>query len=180
MFVRAAAAEPDLIEDMAFSTAGPEDADAYARDVGTDSPATFTARMTGRTRCFLVRHNGSIVHASWVTESAAWTREIARFVLVPPGDAYVYESYTRPEVRGRGVYPFALRKIVTWAHEQGLAKVWVAVEDLNRASIRAVTKAGFEEAFRISFRRRLGIVTIDSPSPEARGLLSGTPPPSGM
>jgi hypothetical protein len=105
-----------------------------------------------------------IVHSSWVTTAAAWTREIRGYMIPPTGDAYVYESFTRPEVRGRGVYPFALRSISSWGAVAGVSRVWVAVEADNPASLKAVAKGGFEPAFRFSYRRRVGRLNIDPPT----------------
>lgn len=126
--------------------------------------ASFRGRLSSTTRCFIVLEGDRIVHSSWVTLRAAWTREIRGFMTPPVGSAYVYESFTRPEVRGRGVYPFALRSISSWAASQGVDRVWVAVEAGNPASIKAVAKADFEPSFRFSYRRRAGRLTIDPPT----------------
>ena len=148
------------VEGLRFFPAAREDGDRYARDVGTDSPATFAARLSDTTMCFMVEADG-LVHASWVTLSCAWTRELQAYLSPPAGDAYVYESFTHADARGRGIYPFALRNISTWLAARGVSRVWVAVEADNRPSLRAVTKAGFSEAFSISFSRRWGKVTIE-------------------
>jgi RimJ/RimL family protein N-acetyltransferase len=104
-----------------------------------------------------------VLHSSWVTTTGAWTREIRAYLAPPSGDAYVYESFTRADARGRGIYPFALAGILTAMSEQGLSKVWVGVESDNAPSRRAIAKAGFEEAFTLGFERRLGRLTIDEP-----------------
>ena len=150
--------------DLNFREARSGDGPRYARDIGTDSAATFRARISDTTHCFVVTQGDLIVHASWVTTSAAWTREVRSYVVPPAGGAYIYESFTRPEVRGQGVYPLALRKITGWAKIARLESVWVAVEADNPASVRAVQKAGFEEAFRIAYRRRWGRLTIAPPT----------------
>ena len=141
------------------------DAEAYARAIGTDSATTFRRRLGATTHCFLVHLEDRLVHASWVTTSAAWTREIRGYIVPPQGDAYVYESFTSPGVRGRGVYPFALAGVCEWAAQTGVATVWVAVERDNAASFKAIRKAGFEPSFSIRYARRLGRVTVDVEGP---------------
>lgn len=142
-----------LSADWELERAAPEDAAAYARDIGTDSAVTFRKHMGRKTTCYVVRDRGRLVHASWVTMGFAWTRELRAYVQPPEGHAYVYESYTRPEVRGRGVYPFALAGIAT--DLTGTAElIWVMVEADNPASVRAVTKAGFGRRGSIHVRRR--------------------------
>jgi hypothetical protein len=151
-------------DSLTFAEATREDAARYARDVGTDSAATFKTRLSETTNCFLVLLGDQIVHATWVTTTAAWTRELRTYVAPPAGDAYVYESFTRVEARGRGAYPFALLHISNLLAGRGLSRVWVGVEGHNGPSLRAVAKAGFEEAFDIRYRRHLGRLHVDSPT----------------
>jgi RimJ/RimL family protein N-acetyltransferase len=139
------------------------DAAAYASAIGSDSTTTFTARLSDATSCYAVELDGRIVHASWVTTECAWTRELRSFVCVGPGDAYVYESFTRDDARGRGVYPFALGEICARLEAAGVSRLWVAVESHNGPSLRAVAKAGFERAFEISYRRRVGRLSMALP-----------------
>jgi RimJ/RimL family protein N-acetyltransferase len=168
VLVRDAGAEtPPLRHDgeLAFRAARPDDGALYARAIGTDSAATFRRRLTPTTSCFLVERAGALLHASWVTTGAAWTREIRAYVVPPPGDAYVYESFTSPDARGRGVYPFALAGICRWAQESGVARVWVAVESGNAPSYRAITKAGFEPCYSIQYGRRAGRLRVEVEQP---------------
>ncbi len=184
MFVRDASHEPAHIDGFAFREAAPWDAGRFARDIGTDSPRTFRDRLTTDTKCFVVDDGTRFVHASWVTTSAAWTRELSTYLTPPATDAYVYESFTRTEVRGRGIYPFALRSIVTWAFDNERRRVWVAVEAGNEASLRAVAKADFREAFRVPFQRRLGRLVVGEPGgpfvDDGREFLSQTRPVSHL
>jgi RimJ/RimL family protein N-acetyltransferase len=145
---------------VTFRAATAADATQYARDIGTDSAATFAARLSDKTRCFVVVGNGAFLHASWITTAAAWTRELQRYFCPPPDQAYIYESFTRPETRGRGIYPFALESICVWLTNNGLQRAWVGVEDGNQSSLRAVSKAGFELGFHIDYRRRLGRLNL--------------------
>jgi hypothetical protein len=143
-------------DDLSFKRADPSDGPTYAGDIGTDSASTFAARLTDSTRCYIVLDNSIIVHATWVTAAAAWTREVRRYFRPPEGGAYVYESFTRPEVRGRGVYPFALKSIAAAGAAESIQDLWIGVEAHNLSSYKAVTKAGFQPVFEVEFRRRLG------------------------
>jgi hypothetical protein len=176
VLARDTAEEPAALHGFELREARPEEGPVYARDVGTDSPWTFRSRLSESTRCFVVVHEGRFVHATWMTVRAAWTREIRRYLLPPAGDAYVYESFTHPSVRGRGVYPFALRGIAALLSGRGLKRVWVAVEKHNPPSLKAVVKAGFAPAWEISYRRRLGTLRLQTaPRPaEAVPALSKT------
>ncbi|MEA2498165.1 MAG: hypothetical protein QOH26_570 [Actinomycetota bacterium] len=152
------------IEGLTHRWAHPEDADRYARDIGTDSPSTFRSRLTRGTRCFLVESEGRFVHASWVTTEGSWAREIRAYLVPPPNDAYIYESFTRADARGRGIYPYALANILKSLHEEGIERAWIAVEEDNAASRRSIDKAGFTFAFAITYRRRWGRLRLEPPT----------------
>lgn len=165
---RAAEARGDLESRAATET----DGERYARDIGTDSARTFRARLTDATSCFIVLSAGRIVHATWATTGMAWTRELRRFFRPPPGDAYVYESFTREEVRGRGAYPFALEQIAAHMAGRGIRRVWVAVEKSNHPSLRAVSKADFRPMVEVEYGRRLGRLRLGEPTgPAAEDLV---------
>jgi GNAT superfamily N-acetyltransferase len=149
--------------DLEIRAATAADGELYARDIGTDSARTFAARLSESTRCFLVISEGVAIHATWVTTAAAWTRELKRYLRPPAGDAYIYESFTRADARGRGTYPLALAYIAKDAAERRIGRLWVAVEEDNPSSLRAVAKAGFEEAFRLPYGRKLGRVWVGEP-----------------
>ncbi|MGH2754007.1 MAG: GNAT family N-acetyltransferase [Actinomycetota bacterium] len=144
---------------MLLREAAPDDGPRYSRDIGTDTDKSFRGRLAPDVMCFVVEGEGRFLHASWVTTTGAWTREIGAFLAPPVGDAYVYESFTRADARGRGIYPFALAGIVTTMAQRGTQSIWVGVEAANTPSRKAIAKAGFEEAFTLRFGRRLGKVT---------------------
>jgi GNAT superfamily N-acetyltransferase len=97
-----------------------------------------------------------------VTRSGAWIGEVRRYFIVPERGAYIYESFTNPDLRGRGIYPAMLNFIATEAAQRGLGELWIGVGASNRPSVRAIAKGAFEPAFDIVFRRRLGAVRIET------------------
>lgn len=162
--VRDAVGETNYRDDLSFRALTAADAARYARDIGTDSATTFRQRLSPWTQCFVVEGDGRLLHASWVTTARAWTSEVRGFISPPVGDAYIYESFTHPETRGRGIYPFALTSICAELGRQHVARAWVGVEADNRSSIRAIAKGGFREAFELGFHRTWGRVRIDDPT----------------
>jgi hypothetical protein len=164
ILVRATGGETPEMPGHALRRATAMDGELYARDIGTDSYATFAARLSPHVGCWLiVEEQEHIVHATWMTTDGAWTRELQRCLRPPRGHAYVYESFTRADARGRGLYPFALRAISARVAREGIERLWVGVENHNLASLRAVTTAGFTHAFEVSYRRRLGRLTVSRP-----------------
>ena len=148
---------------LTLRAASTEDGERYARDIGTDTARSFRARLAPDVMCFVVEDGDRFLHSSWVTFSGAWTREIRAYLGPPPGDAYVYESFTRADARGRGIYPFALAGILTEMNDRGMSKVWVGVEAGNMPSRKAIAKAGFEETFTIRFSRKKWRLHVEDP-----------------
>lgn len=149
---------------LATRRATAADADRYARDVGTDSAHTFRGRLGPRSHCYLVLDEERILHASWVTTAGAWVGEIRRYFIAPAASAYVYESFTHPDARGRGIYPATLWHIASDAAGDGRGELWIGVGEDNRSSVRAIAKAGFIPAFDVSFSRRWGRVHVEDVS----------------
>jgi hypothetical protein len=164
-FARRVAEDFKLARDpgLTFRGATASDANLYEQQIGTDSAATFAQRLGAGARCFFVFDGDTLLHSSWVTTGPAWTREIRRYFQPPPKDAYVYESFTRPEARGRGVYPFALNEICRHSATEDRKLVWVGAEESNAASKRAIEKAGFKEQFLVRYVRILGFLRVDEP-----------------
>lgn len=155
--------EPREVPGAVTRRAAPDDGEAYARDIGTDTAATFRARLSDATGCYLVELDDRLVHASWVTATGSWAREVRAYIRPPAGHCYIYESWTSPDVRGRGIYPFALGGIGADAVRKGWKLMWVAVENDNEGSVKAVTKAGFQPSFTIGTIRRFGRVEVRVP-----------------
>jgi GNAT superfamily N-acetyltransferase len=138
-----------------------DDGAGYERNIGTDSAVTFRRRLsTPGGSCWLALAGDAIVHASWVETEAAWVGEVSRYFVVPAGDGYIYESFTRPEMRGRGVYPAVLTAIAAALRPRGLNRLWIAAEQDNRPSLRAMEKAGFVPVSEIRMRLRVGRTTV--------------------
>lgn len=155
-------------EGLTFKRAEVSDGTRYARDIGTDSASSFTRRLADDVMCFVVEDEGRLLHSSWVTTTAAWTREIRGYLSPPPGDAYVYESFTRADARGRGIYPFALAGMVGYLGELGIRRLWVGVEATNVASQRSIEKAAFQRSFELRYTRRMGRFRMDVDALEDR------------
>ncbi|HVM34213.1 MAG TPA: GNAT family N-acetyltransferase [Actinomycetota bacterium] len=154
---------PPVPEHLAVRRATATDADVYARQIGTDSPTTFRRRLSATTGCWLLLERNRILHATWTTTGPAWVGEIRRFFRPPPGDIYIYESFTQPDARGRGAYPLILGHVCGDAAAAGLTRAWIGVEKHNVPSVRAITKAGFEPGFEIEFGRRWGRLLLGEP-----------------
>ena len=104
-----------------------------------------------------------MLHSSWCSTGPTWTEELQTYLTPPQGEVYVYESFTRADARGRGLYPLVLGAMAADLSEQGVPRMWIGVEAGNESSLRAIRKADFEEVFSIGFSPSAHGVVIDAP-----------------
>lgn len=77
-------------------------------------------------------------------------------ILRDPSCAAVFDCYTLPEHRLKGIYTDTLIRMIRAARDDGARRVLIAVDPQNRASIRAIERAGFKPYRRILNRCRFG------------------------
>ncbi|MEO8577575.1 MAG: hypothetical protein ABI556_12775 [Gemmatimonadales bacterium] len=62
------------------------------------------ARLGEGHRCFISRHEGSLIDACWSATRDVYVPYMNRYLSMPRGDVYNFDSYTAAEHRGHGVY----------------------------------------------------------------------------
>lgn len=94
--------------------------------------------------CVAACHGSKVIAYCWLTWQPEWVAEIDRLVVPGPDEAYLYEAFTEPGWRGRGLFPAMLFRLLDYARAQGRRRALIFVLTDNRASRRAIEKAGFE------------------------------------
>ncbi len=105
--------------------------------------ARFYRRMRDSKLGFVAEHNGRILHYSWVSLADEFESWSGRWVRLGANEAYVYDGFTSPDARGRGIYPAVLRGIETRLSEKGIRRLWIIIGRNNAPSLRAAARAGF-------------------------------------
>jgi ribosomal protein S18 acetylase RimI-like enzyme len=100
------------------------------------------ARLAQGDVCGLGFSEGRLVHASWVTTRAASIPELRAMLVPRPDEAYVYDSFTLPDVRGRAVQPAVSAEILRWARARGLRRLLFYVRGSSPSALRIVRKMG--------------------------------------
>lgn len=114
-------------------------------------------RRLGRgERCFLALHQGRVVSYCWFSQARVGIEEVDLTVVVQPDEAYLYDAFTLPQWRGRGLYPALLTRMVREAMEVGCRRAMIFVVEDNLPSRQGIEKAGFELFQRISHYKLLG------------------------
>lgn len=84
--------------------------------------------------------HGSCVHTRWVTTLPTVIPEIDRAIVPGPGQAYVYNAYTRPDSRGRGIDGLVRNLIFSTLRSEGFTAVYSYVRSDNPAGRRAASR----------------------------------------
>jgi len=136
--------------------------------VGQSSPGIgrLTAVQEGRLierrlgrgeRCFLVLHKGQVVAYCWFSQARVGIEEVDLTVVVQPDEVYLYDAFTLPPWRGRGLYPALLTRMVKEAMEMGYRRAMIFAGEDNLPSRQGIEKAGFEFFQRITHYKLLGV-----------------------
>lgn len=106
------------------------------------------------------RIDGEPVGWGWCATREVSIGELDIAVPLPPGNRYLWDFFTVPAWRGRGIYPRLLRTIIE--HEPEVARFWVGHDLGNLASARGITKAGFHEVGLLYHRQDGGFELVPS------------------
>ena len=108
--------------------------------------ATARKRLEQGMHVYTVVGDGRLLHYGWLVESAAksYMAQVDQVYVFPPHSAYMFDFYTAPPARGRGLYTDSLRQILSQAAAvPQVEKIFIAVMAENVASRRVIEKVGF-------------------------------------
>ncbi len=130
---------------LQFDLLEPDDIDAYL-SLHDDDPRT---QIEGRFRlgevCFIARHEGRIVCGNWAAFGSHYISYIQYDLPIGPDDVYLYDSYTDPDFRGRGIAPALAVYILRYYRDTGVRLAVTAITPENLSNRRARAKSGYRE-----------------------------------
>ncbi len=100
--------------------------------------------------CFIARHEGRLIHVCWVATGCARIDYLDREILLSPGEAYVFESYTAPDMRGKHIAAARSVFMQQALRQTGYHRTVTVVVPENQAGFRPLEKVGY---------RRLGVLS---------------------
>jgi hypothetical protein len=118
-----------------------EDAGSIAAVIGTERAAVEERLQAGH-RPWLARVADEPVGWGWVATRRAMIGELGLAFALPPSNSYLWDCFTLPAWRCRGVYTRLLRAIV---RGEAARRFWVGHDIGNVASKRGIAHAGFRE-----------------------------------
>lgn len=115
------------------------------------------ARLRAGQTCAVVRAGGAVVGYCWSTTAPASVEEVRCRVVPAADEVYLYDAYTAPAWRGRRLFPAMLAALLDAARAQGRRRALIFVLASNRASRRAIERAGFRRFLAVTRVEVLGV-----------------------
>jgi L-amino acid N-acyltransferase YncA len=114
----------------------------YAAFRGLADVAEQASRLAAGHLCFVVRERARIVAAGWATTAAPFSPYLDAPIAAPPGAVYLYDYYTSPDHRGRGLGALVKTAQMTHYRAAGRRLAVSAIVPENRHSIRMAMATG--------------------------------------
>lgn len=124
-------------------------------------PAELLARIDRGERCFGSRQNGRLVEARWATHGAVEAEYLRIGLRLAAGHAWIFDSWTDPRERGRGLAGEASAALGQALAAEGTTRFVVIVMTGNSSGHAAVLGSGY---------RRLGTITTIRTSSRRRAV----------
>ncbi len=108
--------------------------------------STSLARLKDGHHVYTYAEEGRLLHYGWFTEGPdqSLLSESCQPFAFPPNSAYLFDFYTFPQARGRGLYTHCLQKMLSdLSHVPGTDKIYIAVMADNRPARHVIDKMGF-------------------------------------
>ncbi len=118
-------------------------------------PWEFQCHLYDRVTDFFVAVSDTrgIQHIIWIY----YQNDPNRVVKLGPEHAEIKYGLTLPEFRGQGIFPHALRAIVSYLSAKKIHRIFTCVNASNRSSIRGMEKAGFRQIGRTRLIKIMGM-----------------------
>ncbi len=102
------------------------------------SKATLEERFQQGDVCFVaIDAQDKVAHSHWVSAARGRIPELGMELILEPGQAYMYNATTRPDLRGRGLFPAVRDFLADSLHSKGFRRLLFYVRGDNYIGLRA-------------------------------------------
>lgn len=103
-----------------------------------------------------VRLEGMIVGYIKIARERGYVLDYGAELSLPPGDAFVYDTFVLPKYRGKRIASFLIAEAMAFLKEEGFRRLWCHIPVWNAASISAFSRSGFRKIAHIRFVKIFG------------------------
>ena len=100
-----------------------------------------------------------------VATTMAYVHDFRGLISIPPGCAYIYDTFTLPGHRNKGLGRVLLDWLLNYLNGLGYKDLWCHIPAWNRASVNLYAGCGFKKVCRVRYVRIAGFKFI-IPAPE--------------
>ncbi|HCX89016.1 MAG: hypothetical protein COW04_12120 [Deltaproteobacteria bacterium CG12_big_fil_rev_8_21_14_0_65_43_10] len=104
----------------------------------------FEDRLRKGDICCAACFREEIASYCWVASSEAYIGEIGKKIRLKNNEIYLYDAFTKPELRGNNLFPKILTAILCYGRQEGYQTVLTFVLSSNNPSVTAIKKSGFD------------------------------------
>lgn len=131
---------------------------------------TCLARLENGAHAYTASEGGALLHASWLWERESISQpDRGHRIQLPPNSAVLWDDYTDPRARGRGLHRLAIQKRMRdAAFVPGTEWLFIGVFSDNHRSRKNIERMGFEHyasfftSVRLGRTRRWVVLTPDA------------------
>lgn len=118
-------------------------------------PEAIRVRLDAGERCNGFFRGAELVNVAWTTRGYL-VLEAGGLSIRENNCVGIYDCYTLPAHRGKGIYTDTLVRLLRWAQNEGATTALIMVEPCNHTSIKGIERAGFVPQYRLIRRCRFG------------------------
>lgn len=131
----------ELMPELSSSTLGPETID----------------RLNAGKHCYGAWVDGQLAAYAWVSFVEEHIGELNLRVKLLPGEIYIWDCVTAPELRGKHLYSALLSHIIQEFHIHGFCRAWIGADLENVISQKGMLRAGFHHVADLFIERVLAV-----------------------
>lgn len=102
-------------------------------------------------------YNGKIIGYFKIALRRVYIRDYDMVIQLPEGTAFIYDTFTLPEYRGKKIGHSLLVAITKHLKSRNYRRLWCHIPEWNKASLNLYQKAGFETVSFIRYVRLLNL-----------------------
>jgi hypothetical protein len=136
-----------------FGLLVPDDVERYRRFRPSTTSDDVARRFGQGHRCYVAQRRGEIIDACWAASGIVAVPYLHRSLKLHEGDLYFYDSYTRPEFRGRGLYMARNAFTAGECGREGFTRLVALVAAEKYAVWQILTRSGLQTSGRYDLVR---------------------------
>ena len=107
-------------------------------------PDEVRNRLESGLKCFAASLNNQLIAVVWAATQSAKIDYLDLEIPLQPGEAYIFDSYTSPQHRGRNVAGARSSQMIRYMRNAGYKRLIATILPENKPAFRAVTKLGYK------------------------------------